>query len=184
MVKRKHSKLLVLSHCLKQFWPVGWSPEYILNNTMTINQRPPYSHIIRTCMLTSSVTLLYLVTCTMTILSLTHFWPVFWCWPECWPPVWYCCILWPAPWPPITHTVLTCILTSWVTFWYLVTCSMTPNVDSDLHVDLLCDIVVSCDLLHDPPITHTVFIYMSILTCILTSCVTLLYLVTCSMSPY
>ncbi len=25
-------------------------------------------------------------------------------------------------------------------------------VDSDLYVDLLCDIVVSCDLLHDHPI--------------------------------
>jgi hypothetical protein len=43
---------------------------------------------------------------------------------------------------------------------YLVACSMTPYylyisdlyVDSDLNVDLLCDIVVSCDLLHDHPI--------------------------------
>jgi hypothetical protein len=83
-------------------------------------------------------------------LFLIQFWPVCWFWPECWPPVWHCCILWPAP-----HTILTCMLilklTSYVTFFCVLWPAPWPSyssynsdlyVDSDLYIDLLCDIVV------------------------------------------
>jgi hypothetical protein len=108
---------------------------------------PPIPHTIQTylltltCMLTSCVTLVYLVTCSMTTyfsynsdlfvdsLFLIQFRLVCWFWPGCWPPVLHCCIVWPAPWP---------FYSSYKFDLY----NSDLFVDSDLNIDLLCDIVV------------------------------------------
>ncbi len=151
------------------FWHKCWPP--VWHCCIPLFLWPPIPHTIQTCMLSSCVALLYLVTCSMiilffiqfrpdvdsdlnvdllcdivvlvtccmTILFLIQFWPVCWLWPDNGHPVGYCFILWPAP--PIPHASLTCTVYN-----------SDLYVDSDLNVDLLCDIVVSCDLLHDHPI--------------------------------
>jgi len=85
-----------------------------------------------------------------------------------WLVVWHCCILWPVPWPSyywntMSRDLLCDLIHEYPILWI-----------SDLYFDLPCDIAVFCELLQGHPI-------ISIL-CLVTSCVTFLYIVTWSMN--